>query len=445
MHFTLKKRTAIRLISFLLAAFTALFGLALKQSCQIQTLQRDLTHDRQQMLESLNESLEGMTLTLEKSLYVGTPAGMSSLTNKLILLSGNAGAALSKLPSGNGGVQTVAKFLSQVSDYAAVLTEKCIRGEEITTAEYDTLRGLYESAQKLSAKTDELKTLYGNYNDLKNSLNGEWATAAESAVSSPMEELDRSLGEQPALIYDGPFSDHISKQSSALLQQASPVTKEQAAKKSAELLGLKEGDLQALEEEQGSMPAYCFKAEKTRIAITKNGGYLSYFTNGRVIGTAALESKDAPQKAKEFLLKLGLGNFQSSYYFTDEGICTVNFCYKQGNILCYTDLIKIGVALDNGQIVSCEARGFIMNHKARTVQAAKLTAAQAQAVLSKKLQPVSTNWCLIPSEGKEELYCYEFYCRGQKGEDVLVYINAQTGAEEQLLILLKTDGGTLTR
>ena len=206
-----------------------------------------------------------------------------------------------------------------------------------------------------------------------------------------------------------------------------------------------EEHVQALAEEQGSMPAYCFKAEKTRIAITKNGGYLSYLTNGREIGTAALESKDAPQKAKEFLQKLGLGNFQSSYYFTDEGICTVNFCYKQGNILCYTDLIKIGVALDNGQIVSCEARGFIMNHKARTVQAAKLTAAQAQAVLSKKLQPVSTNWCLIPSEGKEELYCYEFYCRGQKGEDVLVYINAQTGAEEQLLILLKTDGGTLTR
>lgn len=83
MHFTLKKRTAIRLISFLLAAFTALFGLALKQSCQIQTLQRDLTHDRQQMLESLNESLEGMTLTLEKKPLCWHPGGHEQLNQQV--------------------------------------------------------------------------------------------------------------------------------------------------------------------------------------------------------------------------------------------------------------------------------------------------------------------------------------------------------------------------
>lgn len=445
MQFILKKRTAIRCISFLAAGITALGGFSLQQSRRLRTLQRDVTHDRQQMLEGLNESLEGMALTLEKSLYVGSPAGMSALTNRLIMLSGSAGSALAKLPAGSGGVQTVAKFLSQVSDYAAVLTEKCIRGEKISTAEYDTLYGLYESARRLSAKTDELKTVYGNYQALQSTLNSNGAAAAEKEAVGPMEELDRALGEQPSLIYDGPFSDHISKQSSALLQQAKPITAQQAAERAAALLGCQKGALQPQEEEQGTMPAYCFNTEKIRVAITKNGGYLSYFTNGREIGPAALTQEQAVQKALEFLKKLELGSFQSSYCFVDEGVCTINFCYRQGGILCYTDLVKVGVALDTGEIVSCEARGFIMNHKARTVPTAKLTAEKAQTVLSEKLQVQSNRQCLIPSAGNEELYCYEFYCHGQKNEEILVYVNAQTGAEEQLLILLKTDGGTLTQ
>ncbi len=39
--------------------------------------------------------------------------------------------------------------------------------------------------------------------------------------------------------------------------------------------------------------------------------------------------------------------------------------------------------------------------------------------------------------------CYEFLCRGQNDEQVLVYINSETGMEEQILILIETDNGTL--
>ena len=38
----------------------------------------------------------------------------------------------------------------------------------------------------------------------------------------------------------------------------------------------------------------------------------------------------------------------------------------------------------------------------------------------------------------------EFRCRAENGRNVLVYINAQTAEEEQILILVESKSGTLT-
>ena len=51
---------------------------------------------------------------------------------------------------------------------------------------------------------------------------------------------------------------------------------------------------------------------------------------------------------------------------------------------------------------------------------------------------------MIPSNAREPLLCYEFLCDTDQDDEILVYVNAHTLAEEELLILLKTDGGTLT-
>ena len=50
---------------------------------------------------------------------------------------------------------------------------------------------------------------------------------------------------------------------------------------------------------------------------------------------------------------------------------------------------------------------------------------------------------IIPTEWKTEIFCYEF--KGSvEGKDFLVYINCETGEEEDILVILDTPGGTLT-
>ena len=105
---------------------------------------------------------------------------------------------------------------------------------------------------------------------------------------------------------------------------------------------------------------------------------------------------------------------KDSYYALNDGICVVNFAQMEGDAICYTDLIKVGVALDNGEIVSIDARGYLMNHKDRTIPTPKVTKGQAQQRLSPKLTVLSSRLAFIPTDAGGEIYCYEFRCKGQK-------------------------------
>ena len=136
---------------------------------------------------------------------------------------------------------------------------------------------------------------------------------------------------------------------------------------------------------------------------------------------------------------------KESYYVINNNICTINYAYVQDGAVCYPDLIKVSVALDNGSVVLFDACGYLMNHTARTLPPAQLSAEQAAEKLSPALTPRGdAKTAVIPTSGGNEACCYEFKCTGTDGETVLVYIDTQTGLERQVLILLQSDGGVLT-
>ena len=50
---------------------------------------------------------------------------------------------------------------------------------------------------------------------------------------------------------------------------------------------------------------------------------------------------------------------------------------------------------------------------------------------------------VIPTDSEKEKYVYEFFCKGEYDEDILVYIDAETGMEADILILVTNKNGTL--
>ena len=84
-----------------------------------------------------------------------------------------------------------------------------------------------------------------------------------------------------------------------------------------------------------------------------------------------------------------------------------------------------------------------MNHKEREIPAVGISLDEAKARVAQGLKIKGYNIAIIPGSGRGEKFVYEMQCERSDGSHCLVYLDAQTGAEEQIFILLEDDNGIL--
>ena len=133
-----------------------------------------------------------------------------------------------------------------------------------------------------------------------------------------------------------------------------------------------------------------------------------------------------------------------TYYLKQGGAVTINYAYEQDNVTIYPDLIKVKIALDNGEVLGMETTGYLNNHTERNIEKPSISMQEAKSSLNKKLEITSEGLAIIPTEWKTEIFCYEF--KGKVDDtDFLVYVNAKTGKEENILVIIDTPDGILTQ
>ncbi len=418
---------------------------------QANKYRRQLEMTYLRSLEELSSYVADISSTLNKGVYAGSPAQMTSLSAKLWRDAGSAKASLSALPLEELDLTETYRFLSQVGDYAMTLSRKMANSQELTEEELHSLDTLCTYAQNLNEQINAvqgrvssgeipLDRLAAVSTQKGNGADGE----QQQAGGGGFEELENSFDGYPRLIYDGPFSDNILDRQPRLIKGQPEISQENAQKKAAQAAGVSPSALTFEEMENSTMPSYCFGGDNTNIGVTKNGGFVTYLINGRDIGDKTIDSKQAIRIARKYLEGLGIESMEETYYEIANNICTINFAYRQDGVICYTDLIKVGVAMDNGDIVSLDTRGYIVNHQGRRIPAPVLTREEAMEKVSKNLSVQSARLAVIPTAGLNEAFVYEFKATGKNGEHVLSYINALNGVEEQILILIETENGVLT-
>ena len=163
----------------------------------------------------------------------------------------------------------------------------------------------------------------------------------------------------------------------------------------------------------------------------------------REVNSEIMSQEEANEKGKEFLNNKGFQNMKETYYLKQEGIVTINYAYNQDGIIVYPDLIKVKVALDNGEILGIETTGYLNNHTKRDVERNKISIDEAKKNLNKDLDIKSEGLAIIPTEWKSEILCYEFKGKIEDTE-FLVYINVENGREEDILVIKDTPNGILT-
>ena len=441
----MKRRNTVRLISFCAAAVLASVGFLIKARLDLKRYQLEIQNNYSRSLDGLNSSVNNISLLLEKAEYVTTAKQISNMAAQLLSESESAKNALSQLPSG-GGLEVLNRFLSQVGNYALSVSKTLIAGGNVSEEHSDNIKALKNTARKISEAVGSSAISYNNPDAWADEMNRRLDGAVdEDSLAGSLDMLEESLSDYPKLVYDGPYSDHILEKEPLMIKDAETVTESHALSNAAEIAGCKTDELSFEGDVNGKIPAYRFSGEGVSVEIRKAGGYAVYMRRTREIGDYILEYRQALDKAKRYLESINMSGFTETYYFTDEGVCVINFAYLDGRTICYTDLVKVGVAMDTGEIMLYEASGYLTNHTERAFETAAVTAEEAAGIVSDKLEIKETAMALIPTDGGGEARCYEFVCEAEDGQEILVYINAVNLDEEDILILLKSDGGTLTK
>ena len=449
-----KRRVRVLAASFTAAAFAVSVGFGVQGYARAEDYRRQLDNGYRQAFTELTTAAGELDAALEKVTYATTPSLFASLCAQAYAKALAAQTALGELPYGNVELEQTAAFFAKAGDYAMSMARGA-SGEGVCTDESrETLRGLAAAAGELSATLQALQLQLDG-----GALHPEDVAAVEARLAAAAEDggqitggsafqtVEADFPQVPTLIYDGPFSEHLSSRTPQMLEGLPQVTEEEARRAAAAFAGLRAEVFTRTSDGAGNLPAWGFSAladgGELYVEITKQGGQVLQMLSSRPVGEAALSRKEGVEQAASFLDAHGYQDMSPSYFLEGDGILTVHFAPVLDGVYCYPDLVKVGVALDNGDVVSFEAHGYLMNHGAREPAAPAVSADEAAERVDTSLTVLSRQLALIPTGGEYEVLCHEFKCQNADGGHVLVYVNAATGQQERILLLLEDENGTL--
>lgn len=437
----MKRRNIVRLCSFAICLAAALSAAAISQHSESSKYQLRLEAAYRRNLTQLSECLDSIETSLEKSQYAASQEMMGTLSSDLYAECTTAKNSLSALPVNQLDLDGAYKFLSQAADYAKYISTK----DEISQSDYDNLALLLTYAKKYADYTEKIvqKCAAGGKITENEVLPQGSSEMKVSSFSLDFTTAENTFENYPTLLYDGPFADAVLNKESAMIKAAERRSRDECRRIAARALGVDESGVVYKNEESGTIPAYVFSYKLCTISVSKNGGYIVYILNESNIRSNSVTEENAINVAKNFLEKIGYSGMKESYYAVYNNVCTINFAYENSGITYYPDLIKVGVSLSDGSIYSLEARGYLTNH---TERAAPDLSNAAPAKLSPAAEQIFAKPCLIPKKDGKEVFCIETRCKNKStGQEVLIYTNAETGKEEDILLLLYSDSGTLTK
>ncbi|MCX7749625.1 MAG: germination protein YpeB [Clostridia bacterium] len=400
--------------------------------------------------------VQNVETLLVKALISSSPGKTASTLQEAWRQANLAQTNLGQLPISPQTLANTSKFLTQVGDLSYALNSQNMDGKPLSTEQYKTIENLHGFSVSLG---DSLNTLQNDlatgrikWGELSRKGTPIFQKASHEMPAKQIENVDKTFQNYPTLIYDGPFSDHMVNTKPKGLtgdnlnseQAKQRVVKFFGEDKVGEVIDIGKGDTEPIK-------TYSFqvrfknapKEQTASIDITEKGGQAYWMLYNRPVNSAGIDINKAKSLGKQFLENHGYKNMVDTYYLKEDNTATINYAYKQDNVTVYPDLIKVKIALDNGEIVGFESKGYLFAHTERKIPTPKISEAQARTLISRNVKISSVGLAIIPTEYKTETFTYEF--KGKLNDkDFLVYINAETGKEENILMIVDTPNGVLT-
>lgn len=439
-----KTKTVIILALFLLTLITGYYAYTLREKYINSRL-----NTYNQALVNVVNYVNSVENYLAKASISTSPEYSTEALTQIWRDANLAGVYLAQIPLEQEALAKTSRFLNQVGDYSYSLSQKTMANEELSADDLENLHTLHKYSLELEISlnqiSDEVSMGTISWNSLENTNQFAQAVSTVNVFGT----IDGNLNDYEGLIYDGAYSDHVEKIDKKGLT-GEDCSEDEAREKVREFFGA-----QTIEEissngfiENAKIPCYDFFVKLTgdknaSISVSKKGAHIIESSVNRNVESENISIEEAAERGKTFLDEHDFKYMRETYYLKDQNILTVNFAYDEDGTVVYPDLIKVKIALDNGEVLGIETYGYLNSHTTRKLPFPEISIDEAREKINPNLEIISEGTAIIPTEWKTEVYCYEF--KGKIDEkEFLVYINTETGEEEDILVILNTPGGILT-
>jgi len=419
-------------------------------------LRQELDNKYNRAFYDLTGYVNNVETLLIKSLVASTDSKTATTLQEVWRQANFAQTNLGQLPVSQNILARTSKFLTQVGDFAYSLNNYILSGNRITDEQYNTLEKLYEYAVNLNKGLEELNAQLSTgrirWKELSEKGPGIFRRTSSEMPTQQFENVDKTFQEYPTLIYDGPFSDHMTKSEPKGLT-GEDISAEEGKKKIIQMFGEDKVASVELTGENKSDTIKTFnytikfkdspEDAQASLDLTQKGGHIFWMLYNRPVSEKKIDVDQAKKKGLEFLKQIGIENMKDTYYLSEDNTATINYAYQQDDVIVYPDLIKVKIALDNGEVVGIECKGYLSSHEKREIPEPKISMEEAKSKINPNIEIQSEGMAIIPTNYKTEVFCYEFKGK-MKDKDVLVYINAETGQEQEILLIINTPDGILT-
>jgi germination protein YpeB len=442
----MKGKHHIILYSFLGVALVVASVLAItngmRASASAQALESGYT---QRMLEA-QEHLQAIGVKLDKIPISTDRPSQCDLLTGVSRQADNVVNSLSALPLSHVAMSDTMKYGNQLSEYTLGLALSMAGGAELSS----------EDMAQLADMKGHCSLLLGQFVTAHNPLLDQSLKMAstqsvfyqEAELSArPLEQVaEKDTGmEYPTMIYDGAFSDARFGGTPKALGEGT-IDAAQAVEIAIAYIGADRITASSQGTPiEGSIPCFGVNltlTDGTQLAaeVTKQGGKLLWIMPEHASFTAALPLEECESLALKFLREHGYGNMAANHYQVYDGLVVINFVPVQNDVLLYPDLLKLQIRMDTGEVVGLESNNYLMNHVQREGLTPTLTPEEALAKINASVTVEGApKLCVIPFKNEEKL-CYEI-AGHYESRNYLIYIDAATGEERQLMMILQnTDG-----
>ncbi len=406
------------------------------------TLNNQLSAVYQKSFDELTADVQSLQTKLFKLEAAGDAGQYTTLLMDVWRQTGDTESSIAALPVSYTATSSLTQFVTRTGDYCRYLSRKLSAGQEITEEDMVQLRALADTCGQVNTVIEDIRTQgYPTEAGL---------TDIAFLSDTPMAgTLDFTNQEFPRLIYDGPYSESTESKEAVGLGDGA-CTAQQACDAAAKFLGVQASALTNDCDQEGTLPCWGFSGEQDgfaySICVTKQGCKVLYYMRNTAGGISAVPTDARYEQltaiAQQYCRGKGFGQTEPSYAQFYNGMALINLAPVQNGAILYPDLIKVWVDISSDTVVGFDAYNYWMSHQDRDLPEPAVTEQQAKDAVASRMEPQSVRLALIPLDSGAEVLCWEL--KGTINDnDYLIYVNVETGTEEDILMIQHTNDGTL--